>query len=158
MDKFNWIIKVATINDCEKWFSFVKNVTHDFYDIDLANDKDYRNVIIKNIKRKTAVYVEKNEKIIGGMIFSPNQNHIGWLAVDPKFRRRGIGTALVHYMLMELPDRKQFKVKTFMEGEWQSESSHPFYISLGFKPKEVNYDDMENNANHPTLLFVKENN
>ena len=101
----NWVIKIATLNDCKKWFSFAKGVMHDFYDIDLPNDENYKNAIIKNIKRETAIYIEDNEKIVGGMIFSPNQNHIGWLAVDPKYIRKGIGTALVNYMFKKLSDR-----------------------------------------------------
>jgi len=91
------------------------------------------------------------------MIYSPNQNHIGWLAVDPEYRRKGVGTALVKYMFKELHDRKEFKVKTFINGEWQSKATHPFYKSLGFEPREINYDDMENNANHPALVFIKRN-
>ena len=152
-----WVVKIAEPNDMEKWFNFVKTVIHDFYDIDLINNEHYSDVIAKNIKRKTAVYIENDNRIIGGMIYSPNQNHIGWLAVDPKYRRKGIGTALVKYMFNELSDRNEFKVKTFIDGEWQSDASHPFYKSLGFEPKEINYEDMENNANHPMRVFIKDN-
>jgi predicted GNAT family acetyltransferase len=92
----NWTIKIANMDDIGRWLAFVKNVAHDFYDIDLPNDENYRSAIIKNIKRKTAIYVEESDKIIGGTIYSPNSNRIGWLAVDPMYRRRGIGTALVN--------------------------------------------------------------
>ena len=152
-----WVIKIAKINDIEKWFSFVKTVIHDFYDIDLINNEHFRSVIEKNIRRKTAIYIENETKIIGGMIYSPNSNHIGWLAVDPEYRRKGIGTALVNYMFDELSDRKEFKVKTFIDDDWQSSISHAFYKSLGFEPKEINYDNMENNANRPMRVFIKNN-
>ena len=155
--KTEWIVKIAELKDMDRWFNFVKYVIHDFYDIDLVNDQQHRNIIEKNIMRKTAIYVEEENKIIGGMIYSPNQNHIGWLAVDPQYRRRGIGTALVKYMFTELPDRNVFKVKTFVESEWQSEASHNFYKSLGFEPKEICYDEMERNAGHPMLIFIKDN-
>ena len=152
----NWLVKIAELNDMKRWLNFVKTVLLDFYDIDLVNDKNYVNVIEKNINRKTAIYIENESKIIGGMTYSPNSNHIGWLAVDPEYRRKGVGTALVNYMFSQLSDRKEFKVKTFIDGHWQSEVSHPFYKSLGFEPREINYDDMENSANHPMRVFIKE--
>ena len=152
----NWIVKIANHNDLDRWFKFVTNVTHDFYDIDLVNNANFRNVIIKNINRKTAIYVEHNGKIIGGMTYSPNSNHISWIAVDPRYRRRGIGSKLVKHMFKELSDRKELTVKTFIEGEWQSDVSHPFYRSLGFEStNEISYDDLENNANKPMLKFKK---
>ena len=143
-----WNVKIARIEDLNKWFKFVKNVIHDFYDIDLVNDESYKKAVEKNIKRKTAIYVEEKDKIIGGMLFSPNSNQIGWLAVDPDYRRKGIGTLLVKYMLKELEDRKE---------HWQSKASHPFYKSLGFEPKEISYENMENNANNPMLIFIRKN-
>ena len=152
----NWVVKIAELNDMVRWLNFVKTVVHDFYDIDLINNENYLNVVEKNIKRKTAIYIENENKIIGGMIYSPNQNHISWLAVDPEYRRKGIGTALVKYMFSQLSDSKEFKVKTFIDDHWQSKTSHPFYKSLGFEPKEINYDNMENNANHPMRVFKKE--
>jgi ribosomal protein S18 acetylase RimI-like enzyme len=154
--KGKWIVKIAGMEDLNRWLTFVKKVTHDFYDIDLPNDENYKQAVIKNIKRETAIYVEDND-IIGGMIYSSNQNHITWLAVDPDYRRRGIGSALVEYMFKKLPDRKEYKVKTFTENDWQSKTSHPFYKSLGFISTVTNYDDMVNNENHPTLVFVKTN-
>jgi ribosomal protein S18 acetylase RimI-like enzyme len=89
------------------------------------------------------------------MIYSPNHNHISWLAVDPDYRRMGIGTALVNFMFIELADRNEFKVKTFVNGEWQSKASHNFYESLGFIGKEICYDEMERNAGHPMQVFYK---
>jgi GNAT superfamily N-acetyltransferase len=153
--QYDWKIKVAQICDLDRWFDFLRNVIHDFYDIDLINDQHHKEFLIKNIKRKTAIYIENENKIIGGMVYSTNQNQITWLAVNPEYRRKGIGTALVKYMFNELSDRKEYKVNTFIDGEWQSKVSHPFYKSLGFEPKEISYDNMENNANHPMMIFIK---
>jgi hypothetical protein len=60
--KKEWIVKKANMDDINRWFDFVKTVLHDFYDIDLVNDRQHRNVVEKNIKRKTAIYVEKKKK------------------------------------------------------------------------------------------------
>ncbi len=157
MSSNNFLVKTATEADIQKWFEFTGTVVDEFYDIDLPHDETFRSTVIKNIKRGTAIYIENNNQIIGAMIYSPNQNHIGWLAVHKQYRRQGIGTALVNYMFEELPDRKQFLVKTFIEGEAQSLLAHPFYKSLGFVAKEIDYSDMQHNANHPMQIFIKEN-
>jgi GNAT superfamily N-acetyltransferase len=135
--------------------SLLETVKPDFYDLDLANEEKHRNFLLRNIERGTAIYIEEGQKIIGGMVYSPNSSQISWLGVDPEYRRKGIGTLLVNYMFEILKDRKEFMVKTFIEEHWQSKTSHPFYRSLGFEPKEINYENMESNANHPMLVFVK---
>ena len=150
-----WIVKKAEKKDLGRWFNLLNSVKHDFYDLDLANDEHHKNFLLKNIDRKTVIYVDNGEKIIGGMVFSPNSNQISWLGVDPEYRRQGIGTLLVKYMLNELSDRKEFKVRTFIEEHSQSKISHPFYESLGFKRREIIYENMENNAGHPMLEFIK---
>jgi GNAT superfamily N-acetyltransferase len=155
MDEKNWTVKTAGEADFERWMRFAAAVVEDFYGIDLPNDENYRGAILKNIRRGTAVYVERNGEIIGAMIYSPNRNHIGWLAVGRRERRRGVGPALVRYMLDRIPGREEYKVKPFIAGEPQSAASHPFYESLGFVPDRIDYEDMVNNANHPTQLFVR---
>lgn len=151
----NWIVQVAQISDIDRWFSLVKSVEHDFHDVDLANDQNHRSIIIKNIIRGTAIYIENEDLIVGAMIYSPNQNHIGWIAVHPDYRRQGIGTALVGYMFKALDQAERFKVKTFTEGDTSGSAARPFYQSLGFVPDEVLYH--EEGLTHPVQLFIKEN-
>ena len=151
----NWIVKIAEEKDLNRWYNLLDSVKHEFYDLDLANDENHRNFLRRNFDRKTAIYVEDEDTIIGGMVYSPKSNQISWLGVNPNYRRKGIGTLLVRYMLEKLNDRIEFKVKTFIEEHWQSKASHSFYKSLGFEPKEICYDGMENNAGHPMLEFLK---
>ncbi len=152
----NWDIKVCQLTDFDRWFSFVRLVQTDFHDVDLVNDENFRTGIIHNIKRGTAIFVEdENDKdfIIGAMIFSPSQNHIGWLAVHPNFRRQGIGSELVRYMFKALHQVREFKVKTFIEGDSSGVASRPFYQSLGFVPNEILNN--EEDYSHPVQLFIK---
>jgi ribosomal protein S18 acetylase RimI-like enzyme len=155
MNNNKWKICIANVDDYNKWMQFASTVVNDFYNIDLPNDSNFCSVIMKNIKRGTALYVEEKGSIIGALVYSPNQNHIAWIAVHKDYRRRGVGTALVKYMFDQIPDRNEYKVKTFLDGEFQSVASHAFYKSFGFEPKEIIYEDMEKNANHPMQLFVK---
>ena len=155
--KKEWVIKLALVNDLERWMAFVKTVQNEFHGIDLINDKKFISHIIKNIKRSTAVYTEKpgSAEIIGAMTYSPNSLHIGWLAVGQAYRHRGIGTALVRHMLVKFPDDTVFQVKTFLESDIPGKTAHGFYQSLGFKPEEI-VEDIENeNAGHPFHLFIR---
>jgi ribosomal protein S18 acetylase RimI-like enzyme len=150
----NWIVKVAEKSDLERWQELLSVVKNDFYDLDLANDENHINFLMKNIDRKTAVYIEEYGKIIGGVVYSTSSNHISWLGVDPQYRRKGIGTLLVKFALEKLNEKNEIKVRTFIEEHWQSKISHPFYKSLGFEPNEVIYENMENNAGHPMIEFI----
>lgn len=156
--KQQWKVNIASEGDFERWLNFVKKVQHEFHGLDLYSDEKYKSAILKNINRGTAIYVEDNEssEIIGAMIYSPKSNHIGWIAVNTKHRRQGIGSALVNYMFKKLPKDVPIKVKTFLETDEPGQTAHCFYKSLGFQPKEI-LDDVNNeNAGKPFYLFIKE--
>ncbi len=150
-----WDVKIADEHDFDRWIEFAKSVVSDFFEIDLPNDPTFRNGIVKNISRKTALYVEYQSIITGAMTYSPNTSQITWLAVHKDYRRMGIGTALVKHMFSLIPDREEYIVKTFMPEDSGSIVSHPFYESFGFVASEIDYSVMEHNADHPMLVFRK---
>jgi len=76
------------------------------------------------------VYVHKDpetglKKIVGYIIFYP-QGHIVSIAVDPPYRRRGIGTELVEEVL------KRTKGTASVEVRESNEVAKKFYMHLGF--------------------------
>lgn len=69
-------------------------------------------------------------KIIGYIIFYP-QGHIVSIAVDPPYRRRGIGTELLEEVL------KRTKGRACVEVRESNEVAKKFYTHLGFSLQTV---------------------
>ena len=81
------------------------------------------------------VYVYKDtgmglKKIVGYIIFYP-EGHIVSIAVDPAYRRRGIGTELVEEVL------KRTKGTARVEVRESNEVAKKFYTQLGFTVQTV---------------------
>ncbi len=157
MRKINWVVKSASIDDVERWFIFASTVKEDFYNMDLANDENYRSSMIKNIERGTAIYIEDSSKhdspIIGAMTYSPNQNHIGWLAVHQDYRKKRVASLLMKHMLGELSAAQEIRVKTFLYDDKYGKAARNFYKKHGFIPKDILMK--EKGYPHPVQVFVK---
>ncbi|WP_432662999.1 GNAT family N-acetyltransferase [Wukongibacter baidiensis] len=157
MNQTIWTVKEANVEHVERWFDFTKAVQADFYNMDLVNNESYCSAIRKNISRGTAIYVEDrslpDSPIIGAMIYSPNQNHIGWFAVHPKYRRMGVGSSIMEYMLNKLVDAREIKVKTFLYDDNYGKAARSFYVKNGFIGKDILRDEEE--YPHPVQVFIK---
>lgn len=155
--KKEWQVKIASPNDLDRWMEFVQTVQSEFHGLDLVHDEEYQAAVDKNIHRSTAIYVENKDtsEIIGAMMYSPHSFHIGWLAVRPNYRRKGIGTALVQYMVAAMHKDVPIRVKVFLETDPPGKVAHAFYRSLGFTPKEIQEDLDHRNARRPFQVFVK---
>ncbi|HYE10878.1 MAG TPA: GNAT family N-acetyltransferase [Patescibacteria group bacterium] len=156
MSQGEWLVKKAILKDADRWFLFASLVKEDFCGLDLSKDENYRAGMIKNINRGTAIYIEddlcEDHPIIGAMVFSPNQNNIGWLAVHPSYRRRGLASSLMIYMLHELNTAERIKVKTFRDDDEYGTAARGFYKSHGFIEGEVLLDEA---YPHPVQEFTK---
>ena len=155
----NYSIQIATLSDFDKWMKFTKTVQYEFHGIDLVNTNSYREAILKNIKRSTAIYVaeEKDSSIIGGLIYSMNSNHIGWLAVNPQYRKKGIGTLLIKYVFKQFPKDTPIEVKTFLETDKSGLTAQSFYKSLGFIAERIVEDRNNENGGKPFHVFMSYN-
>ncbi len=73
-------------------------------------------------------------KIVGyviGTVRFPNMGHVLNIAVDPQFRRRGVGTALMKKLMEYFRGRGVSLVR--LEARESNRSAHKFYLSLGFE-------------------------
>lgn len=83
------------------------------------------------------VVAELGNKIVGyviGTIRWGNTGHILAIAVDPPYRRRGIGTALMAAILDKLKRRGAKLIR--LEVRKSNEGARCFYSKLGFKERE----------------------
>ena len=131
----------ANINDLESWMELVTLVRHEF--LPLEQDEaleDYKQTLIKNIKRQSAICAKHNNAIVGILIFSPNQNCLGCMAVHPGHRSEGIATAMIKEMLAKLPQEENVWVTTYREDDSKGNAPRALYKKLGFVEDELTMD------------------
>jgi GNAT superfamily N-acetyltransferase len=119
----------ATDSDVAGWLDLAAEVS-DLFGIDMPNDLMFRDSLRQNVARGTAFCVRIDGAIAGGMMFTAGR--IGWLAVSKKYRRRGIGRALVAHAQAEGRD---IRVTTFGNGHPHpdSQTARTLYNVLGFQ-------------------------
>lgn len=158
MGKTKWIIKRASLADIDRWFGLTAIVQSDFYNMDLSDDERHVSGMKKNMKRGTAIYVEDSSKrdlpIIGAMTYSHNQNHISWLAVHPEYRKQGVASSLMKFILHELAGVKEIRVKTFLYDDKYGKAARSFYKKHGFIGRDILMD--EKGFPHPVQVFARQ--
>jgi ribosomal protein S18 acetylase RimI-like enzyme len=98
-----WKVAVAMNNDIDSWMNLVDRVKWNFPGLDTKQDlANYKDTVIKNINRGTALCVKNNEQVIGILVFSINQKRIGCIAVDPEYRKQGIASTLIKKCWIDL--------------------------------------------------------
>lgn len=120
---------------------------------------------MKGIKKDTtekeffAAFVEKS--MVGFIILkeiNPEVVEITYLAMDPNYQDRGIGTKLVEESLKQLGrDYKVCEVKTLAETRPDEgyEKTRNFYKKLGFIPLEIINPYPGWNKDNPCQIFIK---
>jgi ribosomal protein S18 acetylase RimI-like enzyme len=151
--KDSYTLKLGEINDLSSWMELVVLVRLNFPG--LEDDKEIENhkqAVIKNINRKTAICVKKDDTVVGVLIFSKDRSEIGCMAVHPKHRRSGIATTMISKVLSILPLDKNIKVNTFREEDEKGVSPRALYKKLGFVEDELN---MEFNYPHQKFILYR---
>ncbi len=99
--------------------------------------KNYRNTLLKNIKRNTALCVKSKDDIVGFLIYSLSSNCLGCMAVHPDHRRNGIGSLMIDKMLNHFPVNSTITVSTFRENDSLGVAPRALYRKLGFIESEL---------------------
>jgi GNAT superfamily N-acetyltransferase len=73
---------------------------------------------------------------MGGLLFSirPTGYEIGWLAVAERWRRRGVGAALVTHACSLVVPPADLRVTTFGSDVQGGRAARRFYRKMGFAP------------------------
>lgn len=134
------------------WMSLVEIVRWDFPGLETEEKlADYRNTVLKNMDRKSALCALDGNMVIGILLFSAKKNMLCCLAVHPEYRRRGIASKLIELMLEKLDCNRDIIVETWREGDEKGAAARALYLSFGFVPEQTCLFE----GSYPVQRFVR---
>lgn len=111
-------IQFAQVQDMDSWMNMIEIVKEEFPGLKtLEQVESYRQTVIKNINRETAICAKYLGQVVGVLIFSYNSKCLSCLAVHTEYRRKGIASAMIKKMLKLFPDDVDITVTTYREGD-----------------------------------------
>lgn len=90
--------------------------------------------------------------LLGGIIFSPTENEIIWLAVSARSRGRGVGANLLELALEQLDPSRAIIVQTFDRSAPQGLPARKLYQLFGFTDQ---HPGETNPAGFPTVIMAR---
>ena len=116
----------------------VKIVRNNFPGLETSEKMEqYRQTVIKNIKRNTAICMKYEGVIVGILLFSYNSKCLSCMAVHPNHRRNGIATAMIEKMISLFPNKMNISVITFRKDDVKGIAPRQLYKKYGFKEDEL---------------------
>ncbi len=126
-------IAFAELSDLDSWMRLIEIVQWNFPGLETQEQlSTYKQTVIKNINRHTAICAKDQDKMIGIILFSQNLNMLGCMAVDPAYRRMGIASGMIELMLQYMDRNRDVSVTTFREGDVKGIAPRALYKKLGF--------------------------
>jgi ribosomal protein S18 acetylase RimI-like enzyme len=105
------VIDLASINDFNSWMSLVDKVKMNFPGLDsLVEYENYKQTLIKNINRGTAICAKTDESIVGILIFSKQRKILACMAIDPDYRKQGLATKMINFMFTFFENKNGVKI------------------------------------------------
>lgn len=141
-----FVVNFAELQDITSWMKMVEIVKDEFPGLELES---YKQTLIKNINRKTAICIKTGNEVIGALIFSYNLKCLSWMAVHPNYRRKGIASALITKMLELFPKDVDISVTTFREEDAKGIAPRRLYRKFGFAE-----DRLVEEFNYPNQIFI----
>jgi len=140
----------AEMDDIDSWIKMIDIVRDNFPGLETSEEMEgYKQTVIKNIKRKTAVCVKYEGNVVGAMIFSFNSKWLSCMAVHPSHRRKGIASAMIEKMLSLFPNEVDITVTTFREDDIKGIAPRALYKKYGFEE-----DELVTEFDYPNQKFV----
>lgn len=103
----------------------------------------FLNALYKHIERGTAFCIREDDgasgaPLMGGMLIAatPPRYELDWIAVARRWRRHGVGRALLDHLLAQIEPPAELTLLTFGETVPGSDAARRFYAATGFVPGE----------------------
>jgi GNAT superfamily N-acetyltransferase len=90
--------------------------------------------------------------LLGGIIFSPKENEIAWLAVSARSRGKGVGAKLLAQALQRLDPTRNVRVQTFVDSVPAGQPARRLYQRFGFIDQKMAGD---NPAGYATVIMIR---
>lgn len=140
----------AGMQDIDSWMQLVQAVKDNFPGLETAEKiDDYRQTVVKNIERETALCIKYGGEVVGIMLFSYHSKCLSCLAVHPDRRRKGIASAMIEKMISLFPGDVDISVTTFRGEDAKSTAPRELYKKYGFQEDELGIE-----FGYPTQKFV----
>ena len=144
-------IRVATIHDLSaimdiEHLSFTTPWTADAMEQEIES-RDWSRVIVATVEGE----------VVGFMVYwvVVNELHLLNLAVDPTWRRRGIGRAMVRY-LVELAE-DNYLSSLFLEVRVSNKPAQKLYREFGFKPVAIRQNYYSDDGEDAIVMCLRRN-
>lgn len=119
--------------DIDGWMNLVYKVKENFPGLETGEAlNEHRNTVLEFISKESAICAKCNDKIVGALLFSKDNNMLCFLAVDVEYRRQHIAEKMVSCTLKFLDSKKDVVVTTYREGVPEGIAARAFYKHLGF--------------------------
>ena len=140
----------AETRDIQSWMALIVRNAWNFPGLETQELLDaHRQTVLRFMSEGRALCVKDGERVVGVLLLSRKHNMICCTAVDPEYRRRGIGAALVEKALSMLDRSRDITVSTFRAEDEKGVAPRALYMRFGFEPGELLVDN-----NYPEQRFV----
>ncbi len=127
------IIEFATKQNIDDGMDFVNKVKNGFPGLETHKAvEEHRNTVLGFIDKGSAICAKTDNKIVGTLLFSKENNMICFLAVDAEYRRQHIAEKMFSYMLELMGSDKDITVTTYRADVPEGIPARMFYKRMGF--------------------------
>lgn len=142
----HWLkqIRLATLDDIEKWMNLVFLVIDGFPNL---QEEEYLNTLVKAINNQQAFILAEDHLAIGIMIFNSKTGSIDFFGVHPQYRHKEIEQAFLNKILNNFTSN--VTITTFRENDKADLHQRQTIKQLGFVEAELLYE-----YGYPTQKFI----
>lgn len=126
-------IRLGNTNDIDNWMVLVDKVKKNFPGLETKEAMDeHKKTVLSFINKESAICAIIDNKIVGALLFSKENNMLCFLAVDAEYRRQHIAEKMVNNMFELLDSAKDVVVTTYRDGVTEGVPARAFYKRIGF--------------------------